>query len=60
MIIHQNTGFNEPSSYSINMKTKKAEQYLDKEFPKGNPKFYPRGEAMVLLALARKHGEQRR
>ena len=28
--------------------------YLDKEFPKGETKF--RGQAMVLLALARKEG----
>ena len=30
-------------------------EYLDKEFPKGKTKF--RGEAMVLLALAREEGE---
>ena len=57
LIIHQNTGFNEPSSYSINMKTKKAEQYLDKEFPKGKTKF--RGQAMVLIALSREEERKR-
>ena len=31
--------------------------YLDKFFPKGDNR---RGKAMVLLALARKHGEQRK
>ena len=34
--------------------TNKDEEYLDKEFPKGKTKF--RGQAMVLLALARKEG----
>ena len=33
-------------------------EYLDEQFPKGKTKF--RGEAMVLLALARKHGEEKR
>ena len=32
-------------------------EYLDKEFPKGETKF--RGQAMVLLALARREGEQK-
>lgn len=31
-----------------------AEDYLDKEFPKGETKF--RGQAMVLLALAKMQG----
>jgi hypothetical protein len=35
---------------------KTDEEYLDKEFPKGKTKF--RGQAMVLLALARKEGQQ--
>ena len=35
---------------------KKDEEYLDKEFPKGKTKF--RGQAMVLLALARNQGRQ--
>lgn len=32
------------------------EEYLDKKFPKGETKF--RGEAMVLLALAREVGKE--
>ena len=31
-----------------------AEEYLDEQFPKGKTKF--RGQAMVLLALAREEG----
>ena len=37
------------------MTTKKAEEYLDQEFPKGETKF--RGQAMVLLALAKHEGK---
>ena len=36
--------------------TTEDENYLDKEFPKGKTKF--RGQAMVLLALARQEGQQ--
>lgn len=45
-----------------NIKSKETEfkeediEYLDKEFPKGKTKF--RGQAMVLLALAREQGKQ--
>lgn len=35
--------------------SKKDEEYLDKEFPKGETKF--RGQAMVLIALARQEGK---
>lgn len=35
---------------------KKDEEYLDEEFPKGKTKF--RGQAMVLLALARREGKK--
>ena len=35
---------------------KTDEEYLDKEFPKGKTKF--RGQAMVLLALAKQEGKQ--
>jgi len=35
---------------------KEIEEYLDKEFPKGKTKF--RGQAMVLLALARQQREK--
>ena len=34
----------------------KDEEYLDEQFPKGETKF--RGQAMVLLALARQVGKQ--
>ena len=37
-------------------KIKEDEEYLDKEFPKGKTKF--RGQAMVLLALARHQREK--
>ncbi len=40
------------------MKTEKDIEYLDEKFPKGKTKF--RGEAMVLLTLARIEGEQKR
>ena len=36
--------------------TEADEDYLDKEFPKGKTKF--RGQAMVLLTLARKEGQK--
>ena len=38
------------------MKNYEDEEYLDEQFPKGETKF--RGQAMVLLALARQVGEE--
>lgn len=38
-----------------NKEEKSDEEYLNQEFPKGKTKF--RGQAMVLLALARKEGK---
>ena len=43
--------------YSLNEEEcPKDEEYLNKEFPKGETKF--RGQAMVLLSLARRQGEK--
>ncbi len=40
------------------MKTEKDVEYLEEKFPKGETKF--RGEAMVLLSLARMQGVKER